>query len=468
MVFAARLLCSFLMLGWASLYTLFLESGVYSSHCPGGGWDNGDGSEHEVCAAQKERLSFIYTVASSVNLCSQLPWGLVLDFLGPRVCNLWSSFLVITGFMLLSLSARGVVDGFLPAMVLVAGGGPGAQISLFHLSELFPPKQKSTVLSVVTGAFQLGFCVFLLWRTAHHTWHISLATLAMLYCVPLALLMLLGGVLWPDRPCIPPGDLDPLCFTALGTPPPSSEEEEEAEKNARLAQSQDQRGVVTYSDIGAVRPSSRGGRGEEEQEEEQEEEEEESDEPLTTPLDEEAQHPQSMEGRSRSGSISRHANITDPNVPDVPLSEEQPLIGRNVAISPRPRGGEGQGAGGAAGPPGGAIGGQTPPDYGSLPDPHSSPSLHYVHRSLHALRASRAMPNLKGKTAHHPFMMQLVSLSHMFCPSACGAPTTAPSSFIGNSPRCSHLLLSCLRPPLCWLFADLCSVPLPSSPACCG
>jgi len=48
-----------------------------------------------------------------VNLCSQLPWGLVLDFLGPRVCNMWSTIIVVAGFILLATSARGATDAFL-------------------------------------------------------------------------------------------------------------------------------------------------------------------------------------------------------------------------------------------------------------------------------------------------------------------------------------------------------------------
>jgi len=38
--------------GWASLYTLFLEAGVYRDLCE---------PDQQVCAQQKERLSFIYT-----------------------------------------------------------------------------------------------------------------------------------------------------------------------------------------------------------------------------------------------------------------------------------------------------------------------------------------------------------------------------------------------------------------------
>ena len=46
----------FARVGWASLYTLFLDAGVYSDLCEQPG---------EICAEQKERLTFIYTGASA-------------------------------------------------------------------------------------------------------------------------------------------------------------------------------------------------------------------------------------------------------------------------------------------------------------------------------------------------------------------------------------------------------------------
>jgi hypothetical protein len=146
--------------GWAGLYTLFLEAGVYDELCPTPG---------VVCGAQKSRLQLIYTgkqknrkinifnvlyfilffmfffyfyffisklliniisyycfvccclVASSVNLCSQLPWGYILDRVGPRKCCALSTSLVIAGFILLSSSARGWGDFYMSAIVLIAG-----------------------------------------------------------------------------------------------------------------------------------------------------------------------------------------------------------------------------------------------------------------------------------------------------------------------------------------------------------
>jgi hypothetical protein len=45
-------LTSGIFYGWASLYTLFLDAGVYRDMCQ---------PHEQVCSAQKEQLTFIYT-----------------------------------------------------------------------------------------------------------------------------------------------------------------------------------------------------------------------------------------------------------------------------------------------------------------------------------------------------------------------------------------------------------------------
>src|SRR4051812_21144692 len=90
--------------------------------------------------------------------------------------------------------------------------GPGVQISLFHLSELFP-SQKSTVLSIVTGAFQLGFVVFLCFRLVGEWLSIGVSKLCLLYCLPLSVVLLVGILVWPSQPLQSPLDDDPVGFS---------------------------------------------------------------------------------------------------------------------------------------------------------------------------------------------------------------------------------------------------------------
>jgi hypothetical protein len=262
------------------------------------------------------------------------------------------------------------------AMCLIAGAGPGAQISLFHLSELFPVRQKSTVLSIVTGAFQLGFAVFWLWHLAFTDLGLDLATLSMLYCVPLTVLLLLGGVLWPDAPCIPPEDTDPLSFTSRDP----------------TVHTTDDHGVAVYSKLGHSRISSHS------EAQVRSEEEGSEAEPL---YDAEALSAAGVGGsrNDEPGSESRTSSVGSAAELPIPDAEQQPLM-RNLSTEHTA----------------GSRGLDTSPvDYGSLPDPHSSPSLHYIHRNLHALKVSRSQPNLKGMTHGHPFLMQLFSPSFLLC-----------------------------------------------------
>jgi nitrate/nitrite transporter NarK len=75
--------------------------------------------------------------------------GLVLDAYGPRVCSALSILLVTVGFILFASSSPSF-PAFLPAIVLIAFGGPGVQSSIIHLSNLYPGA-KATVTSVITG-----------------------------------------------------------------------------------------------------------------------------------------------------------------------------------------------------------------------------------------------------------------------------------------------------------------------------
>lgn len=128
-------LASGIFYGWSSLYVLFLERGVYSELCDtdqtphhtsndsGGQQTNVSTSDVDpICVAQKSALQLIYTVASSVNLIMQLPWGYLLDRMGPRMTSATSLSLVISGFVMLA-NASHELDLYLPAISLISAAG---------------------------------------------------------------------------------------------------------------------------------------------------------------------------------------------------------------------------------------------------------------------------------------------------------------------------------------------------------
>jgi predicted MFS family arabinose efflux permease len=91
----------------------------------------------------------LFVIATSINFTAPLLLGILLDAYGPRVCSALSVGLVTAGFLLFSMSSE-QFPAFLPAITLIAFGGPGVQSSIIHLSNLYP-NQKATVTSIITG-----------------------------------------------------------------------------------------------------------------------------------------------------------------------------------------------------------------------------------------------------------------------------------------------------------------------------
>ena len=63
----------------------------------------------------------IYTIGSATNLASQLPWGVLLDRYGPRICSTISSSCVMFGFILLSIATPQSTSLYMVAVVFIGG-----------------------------------------------------------------------------------------------------------------------------------------------------------------------------------------------------------------------------------------------------------------------------------------------------------------------------------------------------------
>ena len=107
----------------------------------------------------------MFVMASSANMCSPLFLGVVLDYHGPRACSVVSICISTLGFLLFGCAgalAGGSRDAAEPiftlAVVCIGFGRPGVQNAVIHLSNLFPAR-KSTVTGIITGCFQLSFCI---------------------------------------------------------------------------------------------------------------------------------------------------------------------------------------------------------------------------------------------------------------------------------------------------------------------
>lgn len=201
-------LISGIFYGWPSLETLIIESNSLQYLC----LDQPDPTV--VCPAVKTRLRTIFASASTANLLAQLPTGFLLDFAGPKLCCGICSLVVTLCMLLLS---SGFPSFILPAIVAMAAAGPGVQISLFHLAELFPGR-KSSVLSIMAGAFQLSMAVFMVLLWLSHQFFASIHVVLAWYSALLLIITFIGIIVWPGRPLLALDDYDPIAFQLQPSP----------------------------------------------------------------------------------------------------------------------------------------------------------------------------------------------------------------------------------------------------------
>jgi MFS family permease len=141
----------------------------------------------------------MFTTAVFFNFLGPLILGVILDSFGPRVCSLVSLICVFIGFVLFSFSNLETFPMFIPALCFIAFGGPGAQSSIIHLSNLFPT-WKATATACITGSFQLSFIVFLVFDLLWLKYGFTYRSLFLGYSSLCLINILISLFLWPDIP----------------------------------------------------------------------------------------------------------------------------------------------------------------------------------------------------------------------------------------------------------------------------
>lgn len=98
----------------------------------------------------------IFSWASCAGMVSTLLLGWLLDQYGPRICSAVSNICIAAGCLMFALSTE--FESFAFATCLMAFGGPGIQVSIVHLANLFPENQFLT-LSLLNGTISISFSV---------------------------------------------------------------------------------------------------------------------------------------------------------------------------------------------------------------------------------------------------------------------------------------------------------------------
>lgn len=116
----------------------------------------------------RDYVNAMFVISSFFATLGPMVLGIVLDTYGPRVCSIVSILIVVVGSATFGSSNLETSPMFIPAMCLIAFGGPGVQSAIIHLSNLFPEWKASTT-AIITGSFQLSFFMFYifdqLWST---------------------------------------------------------------------------------------------------------------------------------------------------------------------------------------------------------------------------------------------------------------------------------------------------------------
>jgi len=132
-----------------------------------------------------------------------LPFGVVLDTFGPKICCVLGSCVQLTGAAMMYMHSTGG-----PMLCLYVGyfllgfGGTGIQTATFHLANLFPNIQ-GTLLAASTAIFDGSTIVFPIFYSLTES-GLDLSSCWIGYAGIVAVILVSGALLWPSLPFAPP------------------------------------------------------------------------------------------------------------------------------------------------------------------------------------------------------------------------------------------------------------------------
>ena len=132
-----------------------------------------------------------------------MPFGVVLDTFGPKICCVLGSCVQLTGAAMMYMHSTGG-----PMLCLYVGyfllgfGGTGIQTATFHLANLFPNIQ-GTLLAASTAIFDGSTIVFPIFYSLTES-GLDLSSCWIGYAGIVAVILVSGALLWPSLPFAPP------------------------------------------------------------------------------------------------------------------------------------------------------------------------------------------------------------------------------------------------------------------------
>ncbi|KAG7369362.1 major facilitator superfamily transporter [Nitzschia inconspicua] len=166
-----------IMFGWASLVPILRAEGL--TYTP-------------------TELSQIFTAGAVGNYLATLPFGLLLDWYGPKTTGIVASLLYGLGLFLCSFND--VFWCFVFGFGLVGLARPGIQMPTLHLANLFGHGSGGAVyMSAQAAAFDAGTAIFALFHTFYFSFGIPSKTMFLVYIIVPMWTLMTAICVWPNE-----------------------------------------------------------------------------------------------------------------------------------------------------------------------------------------------------------------------------------------------------------------------------
>nr|XP_012605424.1 solute carrier family 43 member 3 isoform X2 [Microcebus murinus] len=149
--------------GWVSLVFVFKAEHYFKELCEPNAGLLGNATEQaaEVCKAQDQRFSLIFTVASFMNNFMTFPTGYIFDRFKTTVARLIAISLYTSATLIIAFTSASSAVLLYLAMPLLSVGGILFLITNLQIGNLFG-KHRSTIITLYNGAFDSSSAVFLI------------------------------------------------------------------------------------------------------------------------------------------------------------------------------------------------------------------------------------------------------------------------------------------------------------------
>nr|XP_002124056.1 solute carrier family 43 member 3-like [Ciona intestinalis] len=166
--------------GWASLSYVLEKEGYFGQSCMNE-INNGNGSDFVTstfgyfnattavpegigtCSKQKEDLSLVFTISSTMQVYIGLVNGIVMDTYGTWIARTANVTLFLIGCFLTAASSADTSWYLYISMAMISVGGFNLHICNMQTGNLFP-KAKATIITFINGAFDSAASVLLLFK----------------------------------------------------------------------------------------------------------------------------------------------------------------------------------------------------------------------------------------------------------------------------------------------------------------